>query len=69
MGKKKGVASLIKRDVHTLALSTHFYAHSLNLAWGDWIKNSTVVSNSYTSHVVTKLVKFSRKRDSHPCQI
>ena len=32
MGKKKGVATLIKQDVQALALSTHCYAHSLNLA-------------------------------------
>ena len=47
MGKKKGVATLIKRDVQALALSTHRYAHSLNLTGEDWIKSSTVVSNSF----------------------
>ena len=45
MVKKKGVATLIKRDVQALALPAHCYAHSLNFACGDWIKNSTVVSN------------------------
>ena len=65
IGKKKGVATLIKRDVYTIALSTRCYAHSVNLACGDWIKNSTVVSNSLnTSYEITKLVKFSPKRDS-----
>ena len=34
MGKKNGVATLIKRDIQAFALSTHCYAHSLNLAWG-----------------------------------
>ena len=63
MGKKKGVATLIKRDGQALALSTHYYAHSLNLACGDWIKNSTVVSNSLdTSYEITK---FSPKSDPH----
>ena len=66
MGRKKGVATLIKRDVQVLVLPTHFYAHSLNLVCGDWIKNSTVFSNSLdTSDEITKLVKFSPKRDSH----
>ena len=66
MGKKKGVTTLIKQDVQALALSTHCYAHSLNLACRDWIKNSTVVSNSLDmSYEITKLVKFSPKRDSH----
>ena len=66
MGKKKGLANLIKRDVQALALTTHCYAHFLNLACGDWIKNSTVVSNSlHTSHEITKLVKFSPKRHSN----
>ena len=65
IGKKKGVATLIKRDVHTIALSTRCYAHSVNLACGDQIKNSTVVSNSLdTSYEITKLVKFSPKPDS-----
>ena len=35
MGEKKGVATLIKRDVQALALPTHCYAHSLKLAGGD----------------------------------
>ena len=66
MEKKKGVTTLVKQDVQTLALSTHCYAHCLNLACGDWIKNSTVVSNSlYTLYEISKLIKFSPKGDSH----
>ena len=66
MGKKKGVATLIKRDVLALALSTHCDTHSLNLACRDCIKNSIVVSNSLdTSYEITKLVKFSPKHGSH----
>ena len=61
---KKGVVTLIKGDIQTFALSPHCYAHSLNLACRDWIKNSTVVSISLdTSYEITKLVKFSPKRD------
>ena len=66
MGKKTGVSKQIKDDVQPLALSTHCYAHSLNLACGDWMENSSVVSKSLaTSYEITKLVKFSPKRDSH----
>ena len=69
MGKKKGVSTQIKKDVQPLALCIHCYAHSLNLACSDWLKNSkvsNVVSKSLsTSFEITKLVKFSPKRDSH----
>ena len=41
-----------------------------NLACGDWIKNSTIISNSLDmSYEITKLVKFSPKCDSHLCKI
>ena len=66
IGKKKGVTTQIKKHVQPLALSTYFYSHSLNLACGDWIRNSTVVSKSLDkSYEITKLVKFSPKRYSH----
>lgn len=66
MGKKNGVAKKIKDDLQPLALSTHCYAHSLNLACGDWIRNCGLVSKSLdTSYEITKLIKFSPKRDSH----
>ena len=66
MGKKKGVAVQIKNDVQSRAICIHCFSHSLNLACGDWIRNSTVVSKSLdTSYEITKLVKFSPKRDSH----
>ena len=66
MGKKTGVSKQIKDGVQRLALSTHCYAHSLNLACGDWMKNCLVVSKSLaTSYEITELVKFSPKRDSH----
>ena len=46
MGKRKLVANQIKRDVEPLALPTHCYAHSLNLACDNLIRNSTVVPKS-----------------------
>ena len=56
----------IKNDIQHLALSTDCLAHSLNLACGDWIRNAAVVSKLLeTSYKITKLLKFSRKRDSH----
>lgn len=65
MGKKTSVAKQIK-DLQPLALSTHCYAHSLNLACGDWIRNCALVSKSLDiSYEITMLVKFSPKRDSH----
>ena len=65
MMRKKGVVTLIKRDVQAFTLSTHCYKHPLNLACGDWFKNSTVASNLLdTSYEITKLLKFSPKRNS-----
>ena len=47
-------------------MSTHYYGHALTLALGDWIRNTTVVLKSLEiSYEITKLVKFSPKRDSH----
>ena len=43
MGKKKGSVTQIKKNVQPLSLSIHCYVHSLNLACGDWNRNSTVV--------------------------
>ena len=66
MGKKKELVTFIKRDVQALARSTHCHIHSLNLTCGDWIQNSTVVSNLLdTSYEITKLVKLSPKRNLH----
>ena len=44
MRKKKKVATQIKKHFQSLALSTHCDVHSLNLACGEWIRNSTVLS-------------------------
>ena len=66
MGKKKGVATQIKSDIKPLALSTHCHTHSLNVACGDWIRNAAAISKPLEiSYEITKLVKFSTKRDSH----
>ena len=39
MGKKKVVATQIKKDVQALSLSTNCNAHSLDQTCGDWIRN------------------------------
>ena len=68
LGKKKGFPTQIKNDIQPLVLSTHFHGHLhlLNLACGDWIRNVAAASKPLdTSYEVTKLVKFSRKCDSH----
>ena len=66
IGKKTGVTTQIKNYLQPLALSTHSYTHSLNLACGDWIRKAAIVLKSLdTSYKITKLTKFFPKRDSH----
>ena len=63
-GKRSGVAKQIK-DIEEKALLTHCYAHSLNLAVGDTIKNSKVMKDALEiTHEITKLIKKSPKRDA-----
>ena len=38
MGKKSGVANIIKNELNRNTLAIHCHAHALNLAWGDSIK-------------------------------
>ena len=59
MGKKE-VATQIKNDIQPLAFSVYYHA------CGDWIRKAAVISKSLdTSYEITKLVKFSPKRNSH----
>ncbi len=63
-GIRNGVAKRI-RDDEPRAIYTHCYGHSLNLAVGDTIKNSSIMKNSLnTVHEITKLVKYSPRRES-----
>ncbi len=63
-GIRNGVAKKI-RDDEPRAIYTHCYGHSLNLAVGDTIKNSSIMKNSLnTVHEITKLVKYSPRRES-----
>ena len=56
----------MKKVIYSLSLSTQCYACCLKLVYGDWVRNSTVLSKLLeTSHEITKSVNFSPKRDSH----
>ena len=63
-GPKNGVVVKIKKEEQR-ALCSHFYVHSLNLAVGDTMKSSKVpLDNIDTTFELTKLIKFSPKRDA-----
>ena len=47
------------------AVHTHCYGHSLNLAATDAVKSSKVMNDALeTMHEITKLIKFSPKREA-----
>ena len=63
-GLKTGVATRIQQ-LESRAIYTHCYGHSLNLAAGDTIKNSTVMKKALDITLeMSKLIKFSPKRDA-----
>jgi len=63
-GIKNGVATQICKE-EPRAVYTHCYGHSLNLAAADAIKKSKVIKFALaTTHEVTKLIKYSPRRDS-----
>lgn len=63
-GAKSGVAKRILDEVPT-AFYTHCYGHALNLAASDTIKKLRMLKNAMdTTHEITKLIKFSPKRDA-----
>ena len=65
MGLKKGVSTQIKNDIDGRALCTHCYCHALNLACSDSIKDCKLIRDALdTSFEITKLVKYSPKRES-----
>ena len=65
LGKKSGVATTIKNELNKNALAIHCYAHALNLACGDSIKNCKLMHNALkTTFKISKLVKKSPKRES-----
>ena len=63
-GSRRGVAAQICGD-EKKALYTHCYGHALNLAVSDTIKQSKVCCDALdTAYEITRLVKFSPKRDA-----
>ncbi len=62
-GARGGVAKIIM-DEEPRALFTHCYGHSINLAMNDAIKCSKPVCKALeTTHEITKLIKYSPRRD------
>ena len=62
-GAKKGVGTNFKLD-ESRALFTHCYDHSLNLAASDSMKTSRIMEDALeTTHEITKLIKYSPKRE------
>jgi hypothetical protein len=63
-GSRNGVAAQITREENR-ALYLHCFTHSLNLAVSDTVKNSIVCREALeTAFEVTKLVKYSPKREA-----
>ena len=62
-GAKSGVATQLLKD-EPRAVYMHCYGHALNLAVGDTVKRCKLMKDSLdTTFEVSKLVKFSPKRD------
>ncbi len=62
-GARSGVAKLIM-DEEPRTVYTHCYGHSINLAINHAIKHSKVILNAFdTTHELTKLIKFSPRRE------
>ena len=63
-GAKKGVARQIL-DVEKRALFTHCYGHTLNLVCSDAVKGCKILRDTLeTTREMTKLIKFSPKREA-----
>ena len=65
-GVRSGVASQILAE-EPRAVYTHCYGHSLNLAVNDVFKNIKVIKDAldvHVTHEVTKLIKYSPKREA-----
>ena len=65
-GCRSGLAKLLRdKEPRAVYVYTYCYGHSLNLAAGDAVKESAVMKLALeVSHEVTKLVKFSPRRDA-----
>ena len=65
----KSVATNIKSGERR-AVFTHFYGHCINLAASDSMKTSRIMKDALeTTHEITRLIKYSPKRDAKLKQI
>ena len=65
----KSVATNIKSD-EQIAVFTHFYGHSINLAASDSMKTCRIMKGALeTTHEISRLIKYSPKRDAKLKQI
>ncbi len=64
-GHKSGVSTIISQ-IEPRALYTHCYGHSLNLAASDSLNKSKIMKEALetTHEIITKLIKFSPRRDN-----
>lgn len=63
-GSKTGVAKNILNE-EPRALYTHCYCHTLNLRLNDTVRNNNILRDTFdTVHEISKLIKFSPKRDT-----
>ena len=63
-GSKSGVAKRIS-ELESRAIYTHCYGHALNLAASDSIKKSKIMKDALeTTHEITKLIKYSPRREA-----
>ena len=63
-GAKTGVAKQIS-DIESRAIFTHCYGHTLNLACSDTVKGCKILRDTLeTTREITKLIKFSPKREA-----
>ena len=70
LGKKSRVATTIKNELNKNALAIHCYAHALNLACGDSIKNCKLMHNALkTTFKISKLSKLQKKSPKRESQL
>ena len=63
-GARSGVATQIQ-DVKTRAVYTHCYGHSINQAVSDAVRETRTVRDALdVTHEITKLIKFSPRRET-----
>ena len=63
-GSRSGVAKLVQ-DKEPRALYTHCYGHSLNLAASDMLQKIKILKSAMeTTHEITKLIKYSPRREN-----